>query len=63
MSDPSKKRKRAKDGNSKSSKKVALEAPEPVGSVKISVLDTETWAPVIGMLPPRLVRYCRQILC
>ena len=46
-SDPSKKRKRDKDGVKKSSKKVAVEAP--AGNVKVSLVeDRDSFAPLVG---------------
>jgi hypothetical protein len=44
-----KKRKREKDGSSKPSKRVAIEEDK---QIKISLVESEKWAPVIGMSSP-----------
>jgi DNA-directed RNA polymerase I subunit RPA49 len=46
-SEKKKKRKREKDGSSKPSKRVAIEGDK---QIKISLLESDEWAPVIGML-------------
>jgi DNA-directed RNA polymerase I subunit RPA49 len=43
-----KKRKREKDGSSKPSKRIAIEADK---QIEISLLESDKWAPVIGMSP------------
>jgi DNA-directed RNA polymerase I subunit RPA49 len=50
-SEKEKKRKRAKDGSSRPSKRVAIEGNK---QIKISLLESDEWAPVIGMLKQRL---------
>jgi DNA-directed RNA polymerase I subunit RPA49 len=44
--DKNKKRKRDADGSSRSSKKVAIEEDR---NIKISLQESDAWAPVIGM--------------
>ena len=46
-SEKEKKRKREKDGSSRLSKRVAIEGDK---QIKISLLKSDEWAPVIGML-------------
>lgn len=51
MADSRNKRKRTTDDPSNSSKKVAIQAPSHVKTVKISVMkDPNDWAPVVGMI-------------
>ncbi len=44
-----KKRKREKDGSSKPSKRVAIEEDQ---QIKMSLVESDKWAPVIGMSSP-----------
>lgn len=48
--DAGKKRKRNTGDSIKPNKKVAIQAPSPVKTVKISVVPgTQDWAPIVGM--------------